>query len=90
MFCLNIAFYKRREDVFQRVKYDPNNFKYFREFQNDFEITKEAVSKNGNLLQYASQDLKDNVEIVKTAFSNNQFSLFHASERIQKFPSLLK
>lgn len=89
MFCFTSKVHSKRDDVLNKVKFNAQYFRYFKEFQQDFEIAKHAVSQDGNLLRYASEELCDNIEIVKVAYGNNNHSIRFASERIQKSPSLL-
>lgn len=47
------------------------------------ELVKEAVSKNGRLLEYASERLKDDKDVVLAAVSQNGNALKYASERLK-------
>jgi len=50
----------------------------------------EQVQKNGNLLEYASDDLKDDVDVVKEAINSTYHALQFASTRLKNDSTLLK
>lgn len=66
------------------VQKDGLKLEKFPKFADCEEIVLAAVKKNGNALQYASSDLKNNERIVARAFSNNHYSLKMASLNIRK------
>ena len=47
-------------------------------------ILKIIAEKDGDTLQYASKDLRDNKEVVMEAVKQNGYALESASERLQK------
>ena len=50
---------------------------------------KTAVGKWGSALQYASQELQNNFDIVKIAVSNNCYALQFASSELQQNTELI-
>ena len=51
------------------------------ELRNDEEVFRAAVEWSGWVLKFASEDLKDNRELVLTAISDDPSAWEHASER---------
>jgi len=56
----------------------------------DFECVIAVVSVKGEELQYASESLKDNEDIVTAAVRNVGMALRHASERVQGLPTVAR
>jgi hypothetical protein len=72
---------KNKEFMMGVLKKFPNSIKYFPlEYQADFDIMSGLIQINPYLLSYASDDLKDNPEIVNQATSKDIFSLCYASD----------
>ncbi len=60
-----------REDALARVSFDGMNLQLCQSFNNDIEIVMTAVQQNGAALQYASNELKRNKQIVLAAVSQH-------------------
>lgn len=52
-------------------------------FRNDFDIVMLSVSKNGNSLEFSSENLKNNYDIVLAAITQNGNSLQYASNEMK-------
>ena len=59
-------------------------------FPDNINIVKPIVSNSGCTLQYASAELKNNIEIVILAIYQNIFSLKHASNELKKNTEIIK
>lgn len=68
------------EDYIGEVSLEPTNIAIIPErFKNDKTIVKEVVSKDGILLKYASDELRNDEDIVLTSIKNNPFAYNFAS-----------
>ena len=68
----------------------PNSFKYFVDnYQDDEEIVIVAVSKNGLLLEFASNRLRASEKIVRLALENNKKSILFAAKKFWEFPDAM-
>ena len=56
----------------------------FKKNYNNREYVQNAVKENGNLLDYASDEFKDDKEIVLNAISSNPEALEFASSRLKE------
>ena len=74
-----------REMVLAFVKRDGLNLEYLPEYCDDFEIVKEAVSQNGMALKFASNKLKDNLQIALIAMSKDIEASRYIGENVRKY-----
>lgn len=58
---------KNRNLILLSVKYNGCNLYYYKDFQNDREVVYEAVKQNGLALEYASEALAKDKELIKIA-----------------------
>lgn len=67
---LNLTPFKNDETLgIKAVKKNPYALEWLRELRDNFNVVKAAVEKEGFMLEYASERLQNNYEIVKTAVS---------------------
>lgn len=57
--------------------------------ENDLEFFSEVVKKNGNFIYYASEKLRDDEELVKTAIKFGDCNLSNVSERLRNNPAMV-
>ena len=55
-----------------------------------YETAIEAVTRNGNALEYVSSELKSNIEVVKAAVTQNGNALIHASSELKSNIEVVK
>jgi hypothetical protein len=79
-FSQNIEFYEKV------VKLNPQGLILF---PKDIQNNKKIVSKTGSLLQYASEELKDDLQVVQVAISNDVAAYKHASPRLQSNENIM-
>lgn len=83
--------YNKRELALPIVQNNPDFYKKFSIFCDDFDITLMAVKHNGENLSGASEDLKNNIDIVQAALENDPSSLLYAGFYFANhFPSAIK
>lgn len=78
------------------LEQDPNgwNFRNYLEKNkitlNDKEIVKAALEKNGQILRFCSDKLRDDYDLVKIAVSNNGMALDYASKNLKDNDDIVK
>jgi hypothetical protein len=69
-----------KELVIMSVKIDPLMVKSIpKKFLDDEDVIREVVNSRGILLEYASQNLRNNVDIVMTALKNDKNALYYGN-----------
>lgn len=58
-----------------------------KDLQKDFKIAKRCIQNNGLAIQFASEDIKSNKEIVLIALNQNPFSYHHISKKLKIDPA---
>lgn len=74
-----------REIILDYISKDGLNLQYFDDFNNDFEIVKNAVNQNGMALKFASPFLRDNVEIALLAITKNSESIKFIGQNVKNY-----
>ena len=77
--------FNNREFVKNAVRHNGHLLKYAKKFKNDYEIVKIAVEKSATAIQYASNKLKNNIDIVKTALLNSKYDLIFSLSCMRKY-----
>jgi hypothetical protein len=75
-----------RNYVLETIRNIPQDLEYAKVFQNDMEVVLEAVKREGDALEYASQELKNNKIIILRAITSkkHKFSTFkYASSELK-------
>ncbi len=74
-----------REFVKNAVRSNGYTLEYAKKFRNDYEVVKIAVEDSPEAIQYASNNLKKNIDIVKTALSNSKYNLIFSLACMKKY-----
>lgn len=77
--------FSEKFEALNAVKTNPEAYRYIETcYQNDENITKEAVSKNGLLLRFADNDLRKKKHIIRAAITNNPEAFVYADSSIKE------
>jgi hypothetical protein len=74
--------------VLARVKLSPLDLCYALRFQNDKEVVLTAVEIDGRALEFANEDMQDDIEVLLAAMESKTYCLCLASLRLQSIPEL--
>mmetsp|Transcript_32149 Transcript_32149/g.41334 ORF Transcript_32149/g.41334 Transcript_32149/m.41334 type:complete len:422 (+) Transcript_32149:106-1371(+) len=81
--CLSKGLSTDRDIVLISCTFDGNNLRYCRDYNNDYEIVLKAVRENGEVLQYASDEMKNTYNIVLEAVKQNGIAFGFASGKMK-------
>lgn len=67
------------------VKRDGVLLEYLEDYQEDFQLVKEAVSQNGMALKFASKKLQNNLEIALIAMARDKESVRYIGDEVREY-----